>query len=108
MNFLDCRTDGTEKRGKLEYVLHASSLDEFFELLMQTAFKMFEQKEGESTLAFEPKIFVSAKTPYPMRHTETRQKNLMKRMEAEQSGLTSSVSSALQPGCVCSLPSLKS
>lgn len=74
----------------------------------QTVYKMFEQKEGESTLGFEPKIFVSAKTPYPMRHTETRQTNHMKRMKAEQSGLTSSVSSALQPGCVCSLPSLKS
>ena len=93
---------------KIEYVLRASSLDEFLELLRQTVFEMFEQKEGESTFAFEPKIFVSAKTPFPMRHTETRQKNHMKRMEAEQRGLTSSVSSALQPGCVCSLPSLKS
>lgn len=79
MNFADfCtllawRTDGRENRDKIEDVLHASSLDEFLQLLRQTVFKMFEQKEGESTLGFEPKILVSAKTPYPMRHTETGQ-----------------------------------
>lgn len=60
-------------RDKIEDVLHASSLDEFLQVLRQTVFKMFEQKEGESTLGFEPKILVSAKTPYPMRHTETGQ-----------------------------------
>ena len=105
---LPWRTDCREWRDKIEDVLHASSLDEFLELLRQTVYKMFEQKQAESTLGFEPKIFVSAKTPYLMRLTEPRQKNHMKLMEAEQSGLTSSVSSALQPGCVCSLPSLKS
>ena len=48
-----------EWRDKIEYVVHASSLDEFLELLRQTVYNMFEQKEGESTLGI-----ASSNAPY--------------------------------------------
>ena len=56
---LPWRTDCREWRDKIEYVVHASSLDEFLELLRQTVYNMFEQKEGESTLGI-----ASSNAPY--------------------------------------------